>query len=42
MGSKEIWNLKYRDNFAFIGVKGNKSQCSERRMAAGEKEASIV
>lgn len=30
MGSTEIWNLKYREGFAFIGIKGRK-ECQEQR-----------
>ena len=39
MGSKEIWNLKYRQGFAFIGTTG-KSGCIEKR--SDEKEKAVV
>lgn len=36
MGSKEIWNLFYRQGFAFVGVKGRK-ECVEARAGADPK-----
>lgn len=31
MGSQEIWNLGYRQGFAFIGVFGSEGGCLEKR-----------
>ena len=31
MGSKEIWNLEYRQGFAFIGTTDQETACSEQR-----------
>lgn len=31
MGSTEIWNVDYRQSFAFIGVYGSKSYAIEKR-----------
>lgn len=31
MGSEEIWNIKYRQAYAFIGINGKKSGCHEKR-----------
>lgn len=39
LGSKEIRNLKYRQSYAFIGIKG-KQDCQEKR--SGEKEKVFV
>ena len=30
MGSIEIWNLRYRVSFAFVGIYGSK-ECNEKR-----------
>jgi hypothetical protein len=31
MGSKEIWNLKFRESWAFVGIKGKKTMSEMRR-----------
>ena len=31
MGSREIWNLKYRQGFAFVGMKGKQKANENRR-----------
>ena len=31
MGSKEIWNLEYRDSFSFIAKNGEKDSVNEKR-----------
>ena len=41
MGSEEIWNLEYRQGFAFIGVKGEILGCHEKR-AVKETEQVLV
>ena len=40
MGSKEIHNLKYRESFAFIGIKGKNNLCTEKRSSILSKPAS--
>ena len=31
LGSKQIWNLKYRQGFALIAISGNKEEIYEKR-----------
>ena len=31
MGSTEIWNVKYRQSYVFIGIYGRMGECIERR-----------
>ena len=40
LGSKEIWNLKYRQSFAFIGKTG-KQEVNEKRAEHARDEASV-
>lgn len=39
MGSKDIWKIKYRTGFAFIGVTGRKSDIKEGRAEAKDANA---
>ena len=41
MGSKEIWNLKYREGFTFIGESGNSETCNEKRSKTQDQEVTI-
>lgn len=41
MGSTEIWQLEYRQAFAFIGVMG-KSECTEKRSSNIKDRASVT
>ena len=41
MGSQEVWNLQYRDSFAFIGVHG-RNEAVEKRSAQGDGPASVT
>ena len=36
MGSKEVYNLRYRDAFSFIGTFGNKGPVIEKRAKNSE------
>jgi hypothetical protein len=42
MGSKEIFNLAFRESFAFVGVKGDPMQATEMRNLRGADRFSYV
>ena len=42
MGSKEIWNLQFRQGFAFIGITGRTDSVEKRAAQTGQATATAV
>ena len=42
MGSKEIWNVGYRESFAFIGISGKKTIVIEKRAMHKKDKVSVT
>ena len=42
MGSKEIWNLEYRESFAFVGTRGKLQKYQEQKSSGRLDEVSVT